>query len=126
MAIEVVGAVQNQEQVRVVVAENNQTGLTEQELKQKLARYMELMNQIEELKKEAEAIKTELKEAGVGVGEPVKVVLDDGRIVKVVEKVQVRETLDKKKAKELLPEQLYNQIAKVKKVKLYEIRQVKR
>jgi len=98
----------------------------EQNVKQLLKEYFELQEQIEELKKRQEQIKSQLKELGIGVDEPAKIEVEGLGIVKVSEKHQVRESIDKKKAKELLPEPLYLQIRKVKEVTLYEIRKVKR
>ena len=103
-----------------------QVRVVEETVEQKLKKYFELMEQIEQLKKEADAIKKELKESGVGINEPQKFEVDGVGIVKVSLKKAIRETLDKKKAKELLPEQLYNQIAVRKEVEMYEIRTVKR
>ena len=108
--------------VEIKVVDNAQ----EQDVKELLKEYFELQEKIEELKKKQEQIKSQLKELGVGVGEPTKVEVDGVGVVKVSEKHQVRETLDKKKAKELLPESLYVQIRKVQEVTLYEIRKVKR
>jgi len=108
--------------VEIKVVDNAQ----EQDVKELLKEYFELQEKIEELKKKQEKIKSQLKELGVGVGEPTKVEVDGVGVVKVSEKHQVRETLDKKKAKELLPESLYVQIRKVQEVTLYEIRKVKR
>ena len=96
------------------------------DVKELLKEYFELQEKVEELRRKQSEIKTQLKELNVGIEEPVKIEVDGIGIVKVSEKHQVRESVDKKKAKELLPEPLYIQIRKIQEVTVYEIRKVKK
>jgi len=91
----------------------------------KLERYLELMAEIEKLKKEADAIKSQLKEQGVGIEEPEKIVLPDGRIVKVCLKKQLRINIDRKKLQEEFPG-VFEAVKQEREVEAYEIRQVKK
>jgi predicted phage-related endonuclease len=97
----------------------------DQLIKDKLEKYLELIEQIEKLKKEADEIKRQLKEEGIGIEEPEKIILPDGRIVKVALKIQHRTLIDKKLLAEKFPG-VYEEVKKEQEVKAYEIRQVKR
>ena len=112
--------------IEVAGIQNPQIKVMEDDSVHKIKRYLEIMQTIEKLKKEADKIKEELKNEGIGVDEPEKFEIPGIGIVKVSLKIATRVSIDKKKAKELLPEMLYKQLAKVKEVQMYEIRQVKR
>lgn len=92
---------------------------------EKLRRYLDLMEEIERLQRECREIKEWLQEQGVGMEEPEKIVLPDGRIVKVSKKVAIRIQIDRKKLEQDFPG-VFEQVSNEKEVESYEIRQVKR
>ena len=97
----------------------------QQTIEDELKRYFELVNQVNNLKEQAENIKRDLRDKGIGVDEPQKFNINGIGKVKVSLKKAIREYLDKSKAKSLLPEDLYDQIRSLRKVESYEIRKVK-
>ena len=114
--VEVVGTVHKAE-VQVKVADN------QGELKELLKEYMDVVSEIEKLQKVAKVLKERIKEK---VEDVVKVEVPEYGIVKASWKVQVRESIDRKKMKELIPESLLAQFVTPKEIKLFEIRTVKK
>ena len=98
----------------------------EESIEDKLRKYYTLLKEIEERKAELEKIKMDLRRQGIGTDHTEKIEIDDIGIARICLKKVTRESVSKDKAKQILPQELYEQVKIIKEYDQYEIRFLKK